>query len=338
MSLNAQFLTRSALACAALAACGFAQAQSNVTLYGIVSQDYVHASNTPTGKVNRLDDGKLNSSRLGFKGSEDLGGGLTAVFGLESGLSPDTGKANGGTTFWDRGSYVGVASSSLGSLTFGRQWNVNDDVLGNFFIFGGYAVFSYGGFGATSDIYNNSVKYVSPSYAGFSVEALATAGEGGASVMELAGAYNGEALKAALTYHETKAASGGAKDKLTAAGISYALGAWNARLGYAHANNAYSGTGTTGFNKAASYDLGLDYAVTPVSSLSLDYVARNLKDSSDDSHFIRLLGKYNLSKRTQLNANIVTLKNKGTAVESFYGIDAPGGKQTVLGVGVSHSF
>lgn len=324
------FFARSLFSAAALAACGVAQAQSSVTLYGIVSEDLVHASNTPTGSINKLEPGRLNPARIGFKGGEDLGGGLSAIFGIESAISPDTGTA--GAPFWNRGSYVGL-KSGLGTVTIGRQWNVNDDLLGNFFIFGGYAVFSYTGLGETSDIFNNAVKYASPSFGGFSVEALGALGEGGPKTLEFGGNYDGGPLKAVLTYHQTEGTSG-LKDKLTSAGVSYGMSAWNLRFAYATANNELSAPAAP---KVSSFDIGFDYTMGPA-GVSIDYVTRDLKDSSDDSNFFRVLGKYNLSKRTQLNANAIVLKNKGAATESFYGISGGGLKQTVFGVGMSHAF
>jgi len=318
-----------------LAGCGLAQAQSSVTLYGIVSQDMVHATNTGKARY-KIEDGRLNASRIGFHGNEDLGGGLSAIFDIESGISPDTGQANGGSNFWNRGSYVGF-KGSFGSVTLGRQWNVNDDLLGNFFIFGGYAVFSLGGFGDTSNLFNNSIKYVSSSYNGFTLEVLGALGEGGPRTKEIAGAYDGGPFKGVLSYHETENKATGLKDKLTSLGASYGMSALNLRFGYANANYALTGVGTPGFSKAAAYDLGADLMLG-VTGLSVDYVNRDLKDSSADSHFLRLLAKYNFSKRTQVNANVVVLKNKGSAVESFYGIDGPGKSQSVFALGLSHVF
>ena len=334
LNVKTHFISRTALAAAVLAACGFAQAQSNVTVYGIVSQDVVYASNAGNGGRYRMDNGRLNASRLGFKGSEDLGGGLSTIFDIESGIAPATGGGGGGGSFWNRGSYVGL-KGAFGASTLGRQWNVNDDILGNFFIFGGYAVFNYSYFGATSDIYNNSIKYVSPTTGGFTVEALGALGDGQPRIMEIGGNYDGGPLKAALTYHQSEIKPTDLKDKLTSAGISYAIDAFNLRLAYAAANNRASGP--VGTPKASALDLGLDYALTPAAALSADYVAQDVKNSPSDTHFFRLLAKYNLSKRTQLNANAVMLKNKGTASENFgYGI--VGSKQNVFTVGMSHFF
>lgn len=327
-------IARSALAAAAVASCGMAQAQSNVTLYGIVSQDVVYAKNAATGGRYRMDNGRLNASRLGVKGSEDLGGGLSAIFNLETGIAPATGGSGDGSSFWNRNSLVGL-KGAFGTSTLGHQWNINDDILGDFFIFGGYAVFSYSYFGDISNYFNNSIKYVSPNTGGFTLEALGALGDGQPRVMEIGGTYGGGPLKAALTYHQSENKATDVKDKLTSAGVSYAIDPFNLRFGYAAANNMLSKPLAP---KARALDLGVDFTISPAAALSADYVAQDVKNSGNDTHFFRLLGKYNLSKRTQLNANAILLKNKGSATESFYGITGPGLKQTVFGVGISHFF
>ena len=68
-----------------------------------------------------MDSGYLQSSRFGFRGSEDLGGGLRAIFTLESGYNIDNG-ANSSAIFFNRQSFVGLSSSNLGTLTLGRQY------------------------------------------------------------------------------------------------------------------------------------------------------------------------------------------------------------------------
>src|SRR5450830_995671 len=82
----------SALCCASLA-----QAQSTVTLYGIVDAAVMSTTNQAGGTKNEVAAGALSTSRWGFKGSEDLGGGLKANFNLESTLANDTGA--GGNAF-----------------------------------------------------------------------------------------------------------------------------------------------------------------------------------------------------------------------------------------------
>jgi predicted porin len=84
----------STLSLALLGAAGAAHAQSSVTLYGLIddSIQYVHNSNLANDNLWQLAAGNLQGSRWGMKGTEDLGGGLKAIFQLESGFNPNNGK------------------------------------------------------------------------------------------------------------------------------------------------------------------------------------------------------------------------------------------------------
>ncbi len=86
-------LIHSALALTLSVAGGTALAQSSVTLYGIVDAAVERASNGAGVKVNRLVSGQGSASRLGFRGTEDLGGGLRAIFNLEAAINTDNGTA-----------------------------------------------------------------------------------------------------------------------------------------------------------------------------------------------------------------------------------------------------
>lgn len=70
----------------------------------------------------RVDSGTYTASRLIFRGNEDLGGGLGALFYLEHRFNADLGAAQSAAKFWNAGSYVGVSSSTLGTVTLGRQY------------------------------------------------------------------------------------------------------------------------------------------------------------------------------------------------------------------------
>ena len=156
-------------------------------------------------------------------------------------------------------------------------------------------------------------------------------------VGELAGAYSAGPVSVALTYH-TAEYPGDLKNKLVSAGASYGTDAWKVRFGYSHANNKIDDyTLASDVYKAKAYDFGADYTIGAL-GFSLDYVARDVKASPDDSHFIRLLATYSLSKRTLLNANLITLKNKAGAMQNFYGISGPGKTQNVVAAGISHTF
>jgi len=133
-------MKKSLIALAVLAASGAAMAQSSVTLYG-VADAFVGSKDLNTvnaaGVVSKtrqtvIDTNGLNSSRWGLRGTEDLGGGLKALFVLESGLNIDTGAATGGTTLFNRQAFVGL-NSGFGTVALGRQYSAYDSIRGTFF-------------------------------------------------------------------------------------------------------------------------------------------------------------------------------------------------------------
>ncbi|MDN4588321.1 porin [Xenophilus aerolatus] len=120
-----------------LAGSGAAQAQSSVTVFGVMDLGVQHTNGAGRGggSVTALSNGGLSTSRIGFRGTEDLGGGLRAGFWLEASLNPDTGsgrpsnsnnQASGagpaGTISFDRMSYVSLSSDTLGELRLGRDF------------------------------------------------------------------------------------------------------------------------------------------------------------------------------------------------------------------------
>ena len=116
-------MKKTLMSLAILAASGAAYAQSNVTIYGIMDVGLVSEHGGKNGTVNKVSSGVANASRLGFKGTEDLGGGLSAVFTLESGLKADTGELdNVNNQLFNRQAFVGLSSKSAGTLTLGRQY------------------------------------------------------------------------------------------------------------------------------------------------------------------------------------------------------------------------
>ena len=112
----------SALAIAAMlfVAAAAASAQ-NVTIAGRLDGGLQYVDNGTT-KVKRVDSGTYTASRLIFRGTEDLGGGLGALFYLEHRFNLDVGALQSATKFWNAGSYVGLSSKDLGTVTLGRQY------------------------------------------------------------------------------------------------------------------------------------------------------------------------------------------------------------------------
>ncbi len=118
-------MKKSLFALAALSAvAGAAQAQSSVTVYGIVDVGFTSTSlRSGTSKqiTNVFDQSRETSSRLGFKGTEDLGGGLSAFFTAETGLTP---QANTFSTMDNRQTFLGLAKKGLGAASIGTQYTV----------------------------------------------------------------------------------------------------------------------------------------------------------------------------------------------------------------------
>ncbi|MBI5719889.1 MAG: porin [Burkholderiales bacterium] len=174
-------MKKSLLALAALTAfAGVASAQSSVTLFGIVD---LNVRNTKTGPntVKSLSQDGIASSRLGFRGVEDLGGGLRAGFWLEGAINPDTGTPGGQS--WQRRSTVSLMGG-FGELRLGRDYTPS---FWNYTVFdpfgtNGVAAMSQAvgqlGSGATTFVRaNNSVGYFLPAAGGLYGQVQVAAGE-----------------------------------------------------------------------------------------------------------------------------------------------------------------
>ncbi|TKC78104.1 porin [Trinickia terrae] len=147
-------------------------AQNSVTLYGVIDEGLVYTNNAGTGHAYQLESGYVQGSRWGLKGSEDLGGGLKAVFQLENGFDLNTGKLGQGSLEFGRQAYVGLAQDTYGTVALGRQYDSLVDYLAQTTANGNWAgyLFSHPYDNDNTDNtfrVNNTVKYTSPTFAGF---------------------------------------------------------------------------------------------------------------------------------------------------------------------------
>ena len=224
---------------------GSAYAQSSVTLYGIVdtSIHYTTNANANGNSLVALDNGAVSNSRWGLKGSEDLGGGNKALFVLESGFDPDTGRGNGGALF-NRQSFVGLSNSSMGTLTLGRQYNFGFSMGGNFdpLGVGNYLENSWVYYGVTGLRVSNMLKYE--------------------------GKWNG--LYVGLGYGFGESAGSTADNRYLGGAVSYEFGPAMIGAFYQQQNDS-----TTAGNKQKVWGLGGNYTAGPV-KLFAGYI-----DSSD---------------------------------------------------------
>ncbi|WP_322049113.1 porin [Paraburkholderia sp. J67] len=165
-------MKKSLLALAAMGAfAGVAHAQSSVTLYGIIDEGFNLNTNSGGKHLYNLSSGVLQGSRWGLRGAEDLGGGLKAIFVLESGFDVNNGKSLQGGLLFGRQAYVGLNSAQFGSVTLGRQYDSVVDYVGPLEVgdqWGGYIAAHPGDLDNFNNAYrtNNTVKYTSANYAG----------------------------------------------------------------------------------------------------------------------------------------------------------------------------
>ncbi|MDP3343761.1 MAG: porin [Hydrogenophaga sp.] len=217
-------MKKTLIALAAVAATSAAFAQSSVTVYGKVDMGISNAIGNATKAQTGLNE--ASGSRLGFRGTEDLGGGLKANFILEHRFKPDTGAESTPGTFWVGRSIVGL-SGGFGKVDFGRDYSAA------FWTALGADVFGYDGVAnnaaATSASTNparlaNVISYSSPSMGGFMAQ----------------GSY---------AFKETAAA--GVKNA-TSVRLAYAAGPLSASVAASknHNNTDYSAFG-------AAYDFGM---------------------------------------------------------------------------------
>lgn len=162
---------------AAVSLCTFAagaQAQSSVTIYGIVDAGLTYVNNSHGGSAWLTDTGVQQGNRLGFTGTEALGGGMKALFRLENGFNLNDGTLGQGGSIFGRQAYVGL-SNQIGTLTMGHQYDFMGDVIGNYsiaYVAGVYA-FHPGDYDRVSgDRLDNTVKFVSSNFGGFTAGAM----------------------------------------------------------------------------------------------------------------------------------------------------------------------
>lgn len=287
------------------------QAQSNVTLYGIVDVAVGSFENGAPGtkSVTEMRSGGLSTSRWGIKGSEDLGGGLKAVFKLESAIDVDSGSSR--TPYFGRSAYVGLAGG-FGEVIMGKVWTAMDDVYGagNSGFDGSRLAISNVVWESANyaDIPDNGIKYSSPSFGGFS-------GAVSYSLDETAGTsenvtsfqvnYAAGPLAVALAYQEEGAAVGADRETTMLNG-SYDFGVAKLIAAYG-TTKAAALVNTPAATKANDYHIGVDVPLSSALSLSGGYASSKAKAAGatvEKTSGFGIAAKYTLSKRTTVYAGL----------------------------------
>ena len=323
-------MKKSLIALAVLAAAsGAAMAQSSVTLFGVVDATYAYGSGSVSNK-SQLTNSGYNTSRLGFRGVEDLGGGMSASFWLEAGLNNDNGSGvltntnnqaattgGGGLTF-NRRSTVSL-NGGFGEVRLGRDytpqfWNLT--VFDPFGTNGVGATLTHDAklAGPTGTRASNSIGYFLPgNLGGFYGQAQYYMGENNSNAankkdgngLALRAGYANGPINAAIAFSETKFLAGNIK--------SWNLGG-QYDLGMAKIMAHYSEDKISGGNDGKGFLLG---GLIPVGAgeVRLAYSTYKIDTVGADPRTNKLALGYvhNLSKRTALYATYAHLSNKNGA-------------------------
>jgi predicted porin len=216
---------------------GAASAQTNVTIYGLIDAGITRETGGAAGDVWKLATGVQSGNRIGFKGSEDLGGGLKANFQLENGFDADTGALRQGSRLFGRQAWVGL-SGNFGAVNFGRQYNPLFIALDSIDPFGtGLAGHIDTIFNPSNVRTDNAITYSAPAMGGFSANLMYGLGEvaGNNSANRTFGlsvGYGNGPVNAVLAYDNLNNATNTNTTKLWLLGGTYNFGPATGHLAY----------------------------------------------------------------------------------------------------------
>jgi predicted porin len=358
---------------AALPLCGLAHAQSSVTLYGMIDLGIVYSTNQLGGHEVQMLNSIAQGSRWGLKGSEDLGGGLRAIFTLENGFTASNGALGQGGLEFGRQAFVGIASNNYGTVTLGRQYEevvdyISDTTTDRFSI-----LFQHPG---DNDLTNrglrtsSAVKYQSPVMGGARFSALyGFGGQPGSvtnlSIYSLGGSYSvgNLYLGAAYTHIDkpgqqtnlgrtwfaaTNVIDGvysltASSNDVAAIGAKYTFGA--ATAGLSLSQSRFNNVADVGTARFQNVDMNLSYFFTPSLMLGGAFVYTNALIDSRNIHpryeQANLMLDYFLSKATDVYVMAASQWANGgaTQAQSSQFISASSSnRQSTFTLGMRHKF
>jgi predicted porin len=336
-----------------------AMAQSNVTVYGLLDTGVERVTNVNAAgdSVTRMPSltGSF-PSRLGFRGTEDLGGGLSAIFTLEAGLAVDTGTSQQGNRLFGRQASVGL-KGDFGTISLGRMVNmtylatIKSDVMGpNLFAIGSIDAYIPN---ARSD---NAIGYLG-NFNNFVIGATYSFGRdtssaGGPAATACAGEVPGNSKACRqvtgmfgyevpafgvnasydIMYGNTGAAGGltssDNSDKRVTGNAYVKVGEGKIAGGVVDRTTRAS----TGLTESDLYFLGVSYPITPLTTLDTQVAKKDVKNSDADATMIVARLTYYFSKRTAVYGGIGRMKNSGLSAVALDAGGTVGAGKTQNGV------
>ncbi|CAN7793718.1 porin [Caballeronia sp. LjRoot34] len=339
---------------------GLAQAQSSVTLYGVVDAGLLYTSkslNPATGgnaghQFSLLDSGS-SASRFGIRGAEDLGGGVKAIFDLESGISTANGGFNNSNgNFFGRQAWVGV-TGDFGTVQAGLQYSpfalslINTDARDASYFGSGAAI--YIGSVLTTGLFNpNAISYTSPVLAGFQGSVMMALGgqagdfqAGRQYSARLKYKFDGLVIDAAL--YSGNAGGTAATIPVPSAiaftgrtiGAIYQFGQMTLKASFVNYKVA-------GSFDSRIYDGGFSYLITPAIKVDAGvWYTSDGNNTANHSIMAATGAQYYLSKQTALYGQIAFVNNRGamdTGLSINDALHEGPGSTTGVNVGIRHSF
>ena len=335
--MNKKHIASACVALVGLSAFAVAQAQTNVTLYGLVDYGYTYRwdgksaiGNSAASSSSQLNGGQAEGNRIGFKGTEDLGNGLKAVFLLEQGFMSDTGEQASSNSSFSRQAYAGLKSDTYGTVVGGRLYTPHYTFVSSLDPFHAGTVGRYNNVyspgGASVSMYgtvmdpirvDNALTYISPSFGGVTAQVLFSNNAAGQEASYSNSAnntlyaglvqYNTDNLSVGVNYHYGAAGTAGLAAPLSnvqnvAVGGSYDFKVAKVMALYSYNDLSYSGVkkNTDGNMTVNNYMLGVSVPYNRFTGKASYIYSDGNSIAGGNAQQLALGVDYNLSKRTAL--------------------------------------
>lgn len=348
--------TLRALCAAPLCTAALAHADP-VTIYGLIDAGLTRYSDSAVGTggprpLTKMDTGVANANRIGFKGTEQLGDGVSAFFTLETGYTLDDGALGQGGLIFGRQAFVGIANK-VGSVSVGRHYDFM--INQNAYSTGAATVAGLLAFGLhasprtagvlndriyAGDRVNNSVKFQSQNFGGWSVGALYGLGEvpgnsaaGRTWSMRLA--YDAGPASAGFAVTDLRDAAGVYTTRIYGLGGSYKLGSVRA---FSLLTRVTNNSGRQ--LEANNAEIGASWSTSPTVDLSAGVQRQSRNNAIRSANQLTLVANYKLSTRTNVYAVGAFLRDRGFPAQTTAAVGVPDadGTQNALRIGVRHLF
>lgn len=343
--------------------CASAGAQSSMSIYGVADACIARSDNGASKNL-VLNSGCSTGSRLGFRGTEDLGGGVSASFTLENGFNIDNGTMGQGGRIFGRKALISIGSERLGRIELGRDYApafyliapADPTSLG----FGTAGNTIWTGSNPTTVARNdNAINYLSPSWGPVSARVQYSLGEQaapqathGRDTFGLNVIYRDGPWRAGVAYARHRNVADTGADRATTVAVTRVLGP--VTLSGIGQSGRFAGSRTAAAPSSATGAFSLDYRSwllgATVQTGGPTRVVASIKHYDDrtradlDATQWTLLGFYALSKRTDLYAGYSALRNSaggGISISdatTAYTVATPGARTSLMAVGVRHTF